>query len=353
MQTYDQSDIGDTTIRSSKLKCFEGCTYLFYTSYFLGVPQKKNSGSEKGQICHDLLEILGKPKHRHVYDIIFKGNSAFIYKPIIRLIKRYIKNSETLKDDKETLDHINLMLLTGIKNDFFVDGGKIVAHEYKFEITSKDPYYKIKGFMDKVAIRDDCVIIHDYKGSKRVYVGEDKESNVQAMIYSLVAKKLWPNKKVKVIFIFLAHPDNPLLEAEFTDETLNGFSHYLADRQKQFDNFTIKRALDNMAADKPRPPDKSFGGILLCGYGKHPNHIKPSTGEPYWVCPSKWSTDYFIVKKDGKTQYSTLDSTKIKLKEGEIVEKAHYNGCPRYVKSNILNDFNIAPKAKFDPLEGF
>ncbi len=371
MQTYNQSDIGDSTIRSSKLRSYESCSFLYFCSYILGIPQKKNQGSEKGNCCHDLLEMLGSPKHRHIYDLIIKTNTIYSHKPIEKLIKLYIKNSETLKPDFQTLDHIDKMMLVGLKENFFVEGGQIIAHEYKFEITNKEPYYKIKGFMDKVAIKDDYVLIFDYKSSKKIYEGVDKESNTQSLIYHTAAKHIWPDKKIKVIFIFLAHPDNPILETEFSNETLNGFQYYLEDRQKQLDKFTGKESTSNMAAGKPYPEDKSFGGSLLCGYGKYPGHIKPSTKEPYWVCPCKWSMDYFIVKKDGKTQYSVLDSTKIKLKEGETIEKAHFSGCPAFAsKNDVLSDFNNPikgktahtmvlddifepPKPKFDPLADF
>jgi hypothetical protein len=50
--------------------------------------------------------------------------------------------------------------------------------------------------------------------------------------------------------------------------------------------------------------------------------------------------------KDGKAKYSSFDNKKIKLKEGETLERAHYEGCPKFnPRSNVLNNFGM-PEVK-------
>lgn len=351
MQTYSQADVGDSTIRSSKLKVYESCVYLYWASFKDGVPQKKNPGSEKGSIAHDVLELLSFEKHKGIFDSVLTAQDIYSSPVIKKLILKKIKESETLKPDAETIKQLNDFILTGMKNDFWIEGGKIIAHEYMFELSNDDPHYRIKGFFDKVAIKGDYVIIHDYKSSKKIYEGTDKESNGQALLYSVAAKKLWPDKKCKVIFIFLAHPDNPLLECEFTDDVLRGYERYLAIMQEKIDGLVYKDAMSGFACDKPMPTDGSFTGPLLCGFSKYKGQLKKD-GSLMFSCPAKWPFNYYKILKDGKIAYTSLHN-KVKLKEGETIEEASFLGCPRFQSKEILESHAVTPVKIVNPLDDF
>ena len=53
------------------------------------------------------------------------------------------------------------------------------------------------------------------------------ESNIQAMMYSLVAKKKWPKLKPVVKFVFLRFPRATIQELQFSDDALKGLELYL------------------------------------------------------------------------------------------------------------------------------
>ena len=236
--TYNQSDIGDNTLRSTKAKTLESCSFLYWTQFVVGIPHIQNSGAEGGTIAHNLLELLAKEENRSIYDLILKNDSIYAHKPIKKLVLRYISKSQTLKNNTETLDKVDFMVKTGLRTDFFIEGGQIISNEYKFQINNKNPYYKLKGFFDKVAIKDDYTLIRDFKGSRLQFAGKDRETNIQALCYTLAARKLWPERKARLEFVFLLHPENAIMPCEFTDEVLGGFEQYLEAQQKRIDNFT-------------------------------------------------------------------------------------------------------------------
>ncbi len=352
MQTYTFADVNDSVIRSSKLKTLEGCSYLYWATYIQGIPVKNNSGAEKGSICHDILEWLAEPNRKDIFEKIIETGSVFCHSEIKTSIAEKISKSHTLKPDQETLDHINDMIITGMKCDFWVAGGEIIAHEYKFDITNKDPYYKIRGFFDKVAVKGDYIIIHDYKSSKRKFVGEDRESNIQALIYLLAAKKLWPDKKAKLIFIFLAYPDDPMMEIEYSDNVLSGFETYLNIMQDKIDKFVYKDATSGFAADITPPESGEFKGQLLCGYSRYKGQLKKD-GTVMFACPVKWGFEYYkVLDNTGKVMYTSLYDD-IVLEDGQKLEKVIYSGCPRFNRPDPLEGLKSQKLKEFDPLKDF
>jgi hypothetical protein len=286
-----------------------------------------------GTICHDILEILANPRHRPIFDFCLSKNDIYAHPPIRRLIRRKILKTHTLYPEDSVFDKLNAMILVGMRSDFWVEGGEIIAHEYLFQITNKEPYFRIKGFFDKVAIKGDYVIIHDYKSSKRIFEGDDKESNTQALIYSVAAKKIWPNKKPKVIFIFLQHPQNPLLECEFNDDVLKGYETYLSLQQEKLDGFVHKNAFSHFAAHEEPPAEGGFKGKLLCGIGcKYEGHLKKD-GTPHWHCAYRFPFTYYEIVKDGKVIGSIREDALLKVgrRDGVKYVKKRFDGCPAHV----------------------
>lgn len=247
-----------------------------------------------------------------------------------KLVEKLIRRNG-LPPTEAIFNKIDQMILVGLNSDFYVKGGKIVGKEYRFKIENENPRYFIYGTIDKISLKEKGKIcqIDDYKSSKMKYSGEDKESGIQALLYSLACKKLWPDYKPKVRFHFLQFPDEPIQEVEFSDEALAGFEHYLAEMQVRVDDFSEQAAYLNFAADQPIPDDNSFGGKLSCGFAKKPGQLKKD-GTVMWACPFKFAFTYYVVKKDGKIIHTSLKKDKITLEEGEEIEEVKYLGCPRY-----------------------
>lgn len=340
-------------LSASKIKTLEGCSWMFWCNYHLKLPKSENDGSRKGTICHNIFELLLNPKNRKYYDLAIKLHSVIKIPSIKRLILSYAKKSE-LVISPEVISQIDNMILVGLKTDFFVAGGQIIKPEYDFEIINEGPRYYIKGFIDKPATKGMELIIDDFKSSKKQFSGEDRESNIQALIYSLAARKIWPDFKPVVRFIFLQFPDDPIQKIEYSNDVLKGFELYLSQTQKLVDSFNEEKAKANFAVNKPQPSSGEFSGKLLCGFAKSPNQLKKD-GTPMWACSYKWAFDYWVLKdEDGSIITSEMDKNKLKIKEGQKIEKMHYAGCPAHNKNPFEGFKNNKPKPiKLDPFDDF
>jgi ATP-dependent helicase/DNAse subunit B len=337
--------------RSSALKSFTSCSWLYYCNYFLKIPQADNQGALQGNVCHSFFECLLEKRRKPIFKVVMKAGTTKASPSAYKLVKRLIKRNKLPATD-EIFDRIDKMILVGLKSDFYVAGGKIVGKEYRFKIENKEPRYNIYGTIDKISLIKKTKVcqIDDYKSSKVKYSGEDKESGIQALVYSLACKKIWPEYKPIVRFHFLQFPDEPVQEVSFTDETLMGFEHYLAETQIRIDAFSEKSAYLNFAADEPIPADGSFGGRLSCGFAKRPNQMKKD-GSPMWACPFKFAFTYFIVKKNEKFVSAHLKKENIILKDGETIESNDYQGCPRY--RDIIPDTAISKTNTVNVLDDF
>lgn len=353
--SFYQSD--EVFQRSSALKTFSSCSWSYYSNYVLKIPHADNQGALQGNVCHSFFECMLHPHHKKHFKPMVKANTVCAVPAAERYVRALMRKNR-LPNDEKIFKKIDAMILVGLKTDFYVKGGKLVGNEFRFKIKNENPKYSIYGTIDKIALKEKEKIIQidDFKSSKQKYSGEDKDCGVQALIYSLACKKLWPDYKPKMRFIFLQFPDDPLQEAEFSDEVLLGFEHYLANTQDKFDSFTEKDAYLNFAADQGVPSDGSFGGTLSCGFAKKPGQLKKD-GTLMWHCPFKFAYDYYIVKKDDKIVKSYLRKEDIVLKEGEIIEVAHYAGCPRFRdRVSEIPDAKIAiqpPKPVVDFLDEF
>ncbi len=325
-------------LSASRIKTLESCSWLYWCKYELGLPDTTNSGALRGSICHLIFELLLDSKHKKHFKIITENKTIEASKPVNRLVKKHLKKSKIL--DSENYDLVNEMIVVGLRNDFYVEGSELLDPEFEFDITNDEPSYRIFGFIDKAAKlkKKKEILISDYKSSKSKFKGDDLESNVQAMIYSLVAKKTWPKLKPVVEFIFLRFPRKPVQRLEFSDDTLKGFEYYLEQIYKQISNFTKEDAESNFAADKPIPKE-GFSGKLMCGFATYPGQLKKN-GDLMWHCPYKFSFDYYALKnKDGKVLKTKFEN-KFSPKDGETVEKMKYDGCPKHTARDILDDFS-------------
>jgi hypothetical protein len=341
-------------LSASRIKTLESCSWLYWANYHLKLPQKQNDGARKGDVCHRIFELLLNPKHKEKYNKITKGETLSEVPAIPRLITIYSKQIG-LNLTAEVYAQIEKMILVGLKTDFFVKGGKLVAPEFKFELKNEEPYYYIKGFIDKPYIVKNKIVIDDFKSSKKKFTGEDKESNMQALIYSLAATKIWPDLKPVVRFIFLQYPDDPLMTVEFSKETLRGFEMYLESVQQRIDNFSEKEAKANFAFDQNDAKNGEFKGKLMCGFASQAGE-KKKDGTPKWHCPYKFAFNYYLIKKDGTVKGTVFEEEKekVKLKEGETLELMKYEGCPRF-NSKVLEDL-VAPindRIYSNPLDDF
>lgn len=313
-------------LSASRIKVFEDCSWLYWANYHLKVPQTQNEGAKKGNVCHTVFEVLLSPRRRKHYDAIVAAGTIRASPSITRLVQKHL-NAMTI-GSVEVFEDIDKMILVGLKTEFHVPNGELIEAEFQFSIENKEPNYLIKGFIDKPVKKGKNVFIDDFKSSKQKFEGEQIKSNVQGMIYSLAATKLWPKLKPLVRFIFLRFPEEPLQEVSFSKDALAGFEHYLAAIQKKVDSFSEKDAKSNYAFDKGEGKG-GFSGRIMCGFATRRGQLKKD-GKPMWHCPYKFAFNYYVIKdKVGNIIASSLNND-LTPKEGEVVEEVKYDGCPRH-----------------------
>jgi len=342
-----------TRLSASRIKTAQSCSWLYHCKYKLKLPDRGNDGSSRGTVCHAVLEVLGKKGREDYYQTIIDANDVFAVPSVGRLVMSLAKSLDVA--DQENLDFINFMTVNGLAYDYFGgDLGKptLSFSEKKFDISidDKGKRYRINGFIDKLFLYKNkkAAIIRDFKTSKQVFDGKDATDNMQDLMYSLAVKHLYPEYSQRHSeFLFLKFDLAPNLLGEdgegvlkmtpLSDEELDGFEYQLTAWQDYLDSFDETSAHDDFAYDHgfyKKEEGKGFAGRLMCGYSKYPGQLKKD-GSIMWHCGMKFPFDYYALKtstgKIKKTVFSDEKDLLLPLKEeGDIIEKMHYEGCPRH-----------------------
>jgi len=325
-------DVKEKILSASRIKTLETCSWSYWCNYHLKVPQKQNEGALRGTVCHLVFEMLVKPKHKKHFTKILKASSIHGSPAVLRMVMKHLTQMEKSFDlpmtNEENTELVDDMIVVGLNCDFFGKGGKVDKPEHEFLLESKDPEYKIRGFIDKPIVykKGKKIKIVDYKSSKYKFRGEELHSNVQAMVYTLAAQKEWEGYTPTVEFQFLRHPRSPLQQLQFNKEQLRGLEYYLAHTFFIVNNFTEETAKTNYAADTKK-------NSWLCKIGK-------------WRCPYLDPYDYFaIIDKEGKEIKSSFKRKDLvdSVLDGQKIQKKNYPGCPRHqpenASENILDMF--------------
>lgn len=324
--------MSNVILSPSKISTHSKCSWVYYMNYILKFKSPGNSGSARGSVVHIIFECLLNPRRRGLFNKILLDNTVKKSPSVVELIKKLsIKNDLTEEFDNKgnhNFDLIDNMILVGLKSDFYCEGSKEISAEQEIYYKDKEGRYEFRGIIDKIAkYKNNSYKIFDYKSSSEKYKGEEKDFNLQSLIYSL-----WFQKQYGIIpffrFIFLRFEGDPFIDKQYTNEELNGFEEYLIYIASYLDDFGLDKAKLNLAADKGYPTDGSFSGMLACGYGKYPGH-KNKAGKEYFVCPMKFArTLYVVLDTDGQIKYSTDNVDCIKSNEWEFVKVMNYSGCP-------------------------
>ena len=311
-------------LSASRIKTLETCSWVYWNNYHTKDPQSQNDGALRGTICHTIFELLLNKRHLKNYKRIIKKNAIDGDKGVDKLVK---KLSAKVKLDESNYKLLNDMILVGLKNDFFGEGGEIIKPEYDFNIQNDEPKYHIRGFIDKpIKIKKEMHII-DYKSSKYKFRGDDLEANIQAMMYSLASKKLWPKLKPIVKFLFLRFPNQPIQELVFDDNQIKGFEHYLEHINDYVNKFDEESARSNFAVD-------SVKNKWMCQVGG-------------WKCPYKDPYKYYVKVNDKDEVVETSLEDNFKDIKGFKVETRTYEGCPKFQTSSTKDEFLDDSKDEF------
>jgi hypothetical protein len=348
-----------TPLSASKIKTAQSCSWKYWATYMLKVPDSGNDGSSRGSICHLIFELLGDPRHKKIYDEIILKDSIYSCEPMKRLVDYHARKLNV--NDKDNLELIDNMTLSGLHFDFFGGSGNKspdeAISEQAFDITvdEGEKLYRLRGFIDKLFLYKDkeLAIIRDFKSSKQIFKGKELTDNLQDFLYTLAVRKLFPHfKKRQVEFLFLKfdlHSNGRVKMKDISEEELEGLEFHLTEIQKFLDNFDEDDAVSNFAGAQGYPSDGTFGGPLMCGKDGY----KMSRGEPVldksgnpivaFICPHRKPLDYYALKDEsGNIVKSAFKENKKSLtaEKDHSIELIKYAGCPYWNKPKTeIDDF--------------
>lgn len=355
------------TLSASKIKTAQSCSFKYYGSYVLHLPDKQNSGSAKGGTVHIILECLANPRRRKLVEKILKQKDPFHGKDCQGIKKLVYKHAHKLNiADDESVEMMKGFIVNGLSHDFYgEDRGMPIGVYTEKDFLIEAEKYKIRGFIDRLFIYEDGhALIRDYKSSKQQYQGHEAENeNPQAASYCLAVRDLAekgiipPVRTVSVEFLFLKFDcnlesswDTGIYQGRVTKKlysngggkiTLNyrwdeikGFEHYLEGVQNYLENFTEVDAVKNFAATQPRPADDSFSGPISCGRANFAGELKKD-GSIMWHCPMKFGFSYYYITQNDKWVASCfLDEREKFLVKYPICdylwEEKEFLGCPAH-----------------------
>ena len=346
-------------LSASRISTAKKCSWVYWCKYVNKIPDSSNTGASRGSVCHNILEYLGKDRHRKHFDSVVESGSTKSSKALSKLIKIQASKQEPPVDGGSDLDLIDKFIVNGLNYDFYgakegdpVESVSEKVFDLKIEEDGKS--YHIYGFIDKLFLYDKGkkAIVRDFKTSKKVYVGSEITDNLQNLMYCLAVKKLYPEcEEVRTEFLFLnfsldsdllGSPGEGVLSMDLmSDEETEGFEHQLSEIQIYLDNFDEEEAHSNLAANQPYPKDKTFAGPISCGFASHPGQLKKD-GTPMWYCNYKFPFKYWALKDSSGKILSTAkegeEHTLIpNLSEGEFVDELEYEGCPKFNSSSGLD----------------
>lgn len=257
---------------------------------------------------------------------MLKTKDAFCHPALERLITKQARINGV--DDDENLEKIKGYITLAIQADFYCLGSLKVAAEEMFE--EKNDEFWIIGYIDCLAEYSDKIILKDFKTSKMKFSKKDLEFSVQALMYLMIARMRYPDKKRFLEFHQLQDITRrdktvpfPIQVVTAEDDVLDGFREWLKYISNYLKDFDREKAMANFAKS-------DFAKSRMCCGGEM-DEIK-ADGTKRFYCPQKYPNIYFALSENGKvlsTAQKKADLEKTR-KEGQIIEEKIYEGCPAW-----------------------
>lgn len=183
------------TLSSTKLSTILTCRRKFYYKYIKKLKEPKNIVSETNA-------KIGLNLHKALEKVFAKGQDLSDTKKVKLLLKEFLMSD--CSDDKEEfeLDIWIMQLENFIQNEAkrYKDGYRLYGNELEF--SCKFEGFEIDGKIDRVDIKDDKLIVIDYKSgdvSKLMKQKLDNTTNFQLEFYYLLASGL---KEVSGVYYY-------------------------------------------------------------------------------------------------------------------------------------------------------
>lgn len=308
------------TLSASAVKSFVDCSWLFYQTRVLKVPDFTHPKTLLGSLAHSILEAFARPKHRDLLEATIHHQTVYGSPVLTRLVKLFREKHPDVTD--EIIADLDKLVFVALNHDFNCKGAKrVLEPEHSFEIDYGE--FAVRGVMDRVVLYDDHAVIRDYKTQGKRFSQSDLDWSIQAFCYQLAVMHEF-GLPSEVEFILLRHPGNrkdPTKHLQVVPAAsvaqIEGFKYHLADVNEQINALTLETSMLNLKAERDE-------GFCLR------------------VCSLKDPFDYWVLLGDVERPLASTRVPKIGIgdenpdewaarqlapKEGQYVEKRRYNGC--------------------------
>lgn len=300
---------------------------MYAAKYITKVPDPVGEAARRGSVAHDTLEIMLNPRHAHHYENAILHDTCRGVPALWRVIERFASKYDVY-DDK-SLEMIDEFIMVAFQNDFHgVKGTYKALPEQDFELKidrGDGRRYNIKGFIDQLFfVRDasgEWLDIKDFKTGS-LFKAEKLAFPVQAMMYLLAARELYPEFKRRRFRFQFVKGKNQYVVCDVNDLQLDGFEWLLSDLQRAMDSFTMENAMDN-------PYHSALEGKTCWMFGK--------------PCSFKDPVDFHaLIDAEGNTLASSFDPKELTTKEGQTVQRRSWKGCPMFYnpQTGLRRNFN-------------
>lgn len=300
-------------LSASRIKNLLSCSWAFYCIEILKLTEITHPKTLVGSCAHSILECLLNPRHKKHYDLILSGKkSIYNSKSVTKLVQMW-QNKYSLP--QKLIDEVDAMILLVLTQTNYTDEGATQKFppEQEFNLTIGGKY-PMRGFLDRLAIFGDKIIITDYKTQGKVFSQKELDENIQASVYQSYCKKKY-GLPAEVHFIMLRHPPTRVNATKHiqivpakNDRELEGLEYYLEHMGAIFSNFTEKMAHTTFKCDS----DEGF-----C----------------WRVCQFRQKREYKVkLDKDGNiiAGFNLNDEPEADESKGEKIEIRTYKGCPKF-----------------------
>ena len=220
-------------LSASRIDTFKTCSQLYYAKYVGRLPERGNDGSNRGTVCHEVLELLVKPRHKDMYTAAIMAGCCNGVPALWRLIRRKAKTWRV--SDPANLALIDGFIMVALVTGFFGPKGSVVHAEKEFslQVNEDGKRYNVRGVSDKLFECLEGNVLYtdgvDYKSSKTTFDKYKLDHNTQSYIYQLAIRRMFPKAILRRFhFLFLKFPKAPVQEQPvFTDDQLSGFEYQL------------------------------------------------------------------------------------------------------------------------------
>ena len=235
----------------STLEDYVRCPFRFYAKYILHIIPRtflayKNKNFGLGNAIHLIMQKYYsnvKPNYgfmENVFEAVAKETFNEIDREFSLGVPEFIKFTEqTIKEqasswiinDKEALAYTDVLTEFEIPKDFYLN----------LRVNGKTRRYYFDGRVDRVDLNSSSFRIIDYKSGKIASAGnklkKDPKKALQAPIYSLAIKHLYPNLEGKFIYAFLGDSESMSPECfSYDEKKADIWENYFCDNFNKIDS---------------------------------------------------------------------------------------------------------------------